>query len=204
MENLFDSNFFVSVRQCIRASEIPTPEVIMEHYGDFAAALGEAVEKEESILSLFRLLRLVHIEISSSYKYIEDSGQINEPVLVMVLWKARERVEVELDIVYMKVEQYGLAPKSPDTVNDAPVFWSKEYTVTDLMELILSLHESGALVYRDGSKASLAALVRLFEHSFNISIKDPRGLKSNVTTRKIKATKFLDVLSANFIELCSH
>jgi hypothetical protein len=203
MRNLFDSSFFECVRESLRTSVPPAPNTLAIHYGDFSVAFTEAVEKEESTIVLFRYLRLIHIEICMFYKQMKESTLNNKSMLVTLLWKALKIVEVELDIVKIKIGQCGLAPPKPaDATHKAPIFWSKEYTVTDLMELIVALYESGALVYRDGTRVSLVALVKLFESAFNIAIKDPRGLKSNVTGRKIKATKFLDILSANFIELC--
>ncbi len=180
---------------------MPSSELITSYYGDFSIALIEAVEKEASTLSLFRDLRLAHIEITSFCTQMENNSHESTSHLVTVLRKALGIVEVELDIVRMRIGHYGLTFK-PTESGEIPVFWSKDYTVTDLMELIVALYECRALVYRDGSRVSLAALVRLFERVFNIAIKDPRGLKSNVTSRKIKPTRFLDVLYAGFVELC--
>ena len=159
------------------------------------------MEKEDSTLAVYRWLRLLHIEICWYFKQMEECGLKNKSVLVTLLWKALNIIEVELEVVKVRIEHYGLAPESPKVANDAPVYWSEEYTVTDLMELIEAMYKSGVLVYRDGRRVSRAALVRLFERTFNIEIKDARGLKRNVTTRKIKTTSFLNILSANFIEL---
>lgn len=203
MRTLFDSPFFESIRECIKTSQTPPPDILMAHYGDFHQALASDIEKEESVLSQFRYLRLVHIEICSYYKQMEGSGARNTSVLVTLLWKALGIVEIELDVIRLHIKHYGLM-QAADTGNQIPVYWSKEYTISDLMELVVALHESKALVYRDGRQVSLAALVRLFGGTFNIDIKDPRKLKSKLTSRKIKAIKFLDVLSANFIDLCNN
>jgi hypothetical protein len=201
MKHLFDSPFFESVRESIRTLEPPEPEILAVQYGDFIQTFSTAIEKEESTLSLFRYVRLVHIEICHYYKQMEVCGLKNTSVLVELLWKSLETVETELEVVRMKIKQYGFAATSTDGCDDVPIYWSKEYTITDLMELIVALQKSKALVYRDGTPVSHAALVRLFERTFNIVINDPRKVKQHATTRKIRAIKFLNVLSENFISL---
>ncbi len=213
MRYLLESPFLVCVRESIETSQAPAPDVLTARYVDFSAAFASAVEGEDSILSLFRNLRLLHIEIRSCLRRVEICALGGGSLLVSLLWKSLETVDVELDVVRMKIDHYGLSPKpdgsprsldgsgSPGSSGIPAMFWSKDFTVTDLMELIVALCESGAVVWRDGSRVSLAALVRLFERMFNIEIKDPRGLKANVTTRKIKAISFLNVLSENFMRL---
>jgi hypothetical protein len=204
MQNLSNSPFFKCIHESISALKNPAPETLMGYYEDFFMTLMATVEKEDSTIPLFRHLRFMHIEIYALRKLVRSSDIDNSFFLETILWKALGLIDVELDVVRLKIEQHGLTLKTEDPGGESPVFWSKKYSVTDLIELIVALCESGALVFRDGSKIGYAALVRLFERTFNVTIKDPRGLKSNVTSRKIKATKFLDVLSSNFVELCNH
>jgi hypothetical protein len=204
MENLFNPSFLNYVRDCLKDSGNVSPDAILTDFDDFIASLKKVVENEESALSLFRYLRMAHIELCSCYKYMKESLMSDVALLYTLIWKAKAIIEVELEVVYLRIEQYGLLPEEKEANKDAPIFWSKEYNYADLMELILALHKSGALVFRNGQPASEAAIVRLFQKAFNLRIKNARDVKRNLKRRKITVTKFLDVLSANFVEVCAN
>lgn len=200
MGNLFDSPFLQSVRGSFQNSQNLPPDVLIEQLDNFTSLLYSIVGKEQSLISLTRQLRTAHIELCSCLSNPAGYNLSNSSLLLSLVGKARSLIQVEIDIVALRIEHFGLCDNDITPVSE--IYWSKDYSVSDLVELILSLHRSGALCYRDGSPASLSAIVRLVERSYNVQIKDFRGLKKNVTTRKMRFTKFLDVLSSNFIELC--
>lgn len=82
----------------------------------------------------------------------------------------------------------------------SPYYWSAEYTLTDLMELISALHASGAIRKADGTPAELNKLVRTFELLLNVSFKNPDRCRNATLNRKVNVTKFLDALKQALVE----
>ena len=75
-------------------------------------------------------------------------------------------------------------------------------TPTDLMELIAALQISGAVRRIDGSPADLPTLVNVLSKSFNVRINNPEQCRHAVINRKLRLTRFLDLLRNHLIE-CS-
>lgn len=155
---------------------------------------------EESLIALFRCLRISLIELRATVRHIESCLIPDASLFFSLVGKAIEMLEMEIEIVSLRMAHYGLTGNAADPVST--LYWWKEYSVTDLMELLIALYECQALRNRDGSPASLNAIVRLAEQAFNIRIKDYRGFKRNLISRKIRFSKFLEVLSDHFISLC--
>ena len=72
----------------------------------------------------------------------------------------------------------------------------------DLMELIAALQISGAVRRIDGSPADLPTLVDVLSKSFNVRINNPEQCRHAVINRKLRLTRFLDLLRNHLIE-CS-
>ena len=87
-------------------------------------------------------------------------------------------------------------------VPKSPLYLSKEFTPTDLMELIAALQISGAVRRIDGSPADLPTLVDVLSKSFNVRINNPEQCRHAVINRKLRLTRFLDLLRNHLIE-CS-
>lgn len=202
MKHLIDLPVFECVRESLRRSKAPKIEEMVANYDDFTASLIVAIKTEKSPLNLLRSLRLIHVEVSALGKWLEYETFEGASILTMLLWKVHEVVAIELDIVKLRIRQHGLTVPPIDSDGELPaVFWSKNYTVTDLMELLVALHRSGAIVFRDGAIVSLSMLVRIFGQIFNIEIKEPRKLRSNIKMRKLHEIKFINVLLASLTEM---
>ena len=70
----------------------------------------------------------------------------------------------------------------------------------DLMELIAALQISGAVRRIDGSPADLPTLVNVLSKSFNVRINNPEQCRHAVINRKLRLTRFLDLLRNSLIE----
>lgn len=70
------------------------------------------------------------------------------------------------------------------------------------MELIAALQISGAVRRIDGSPADLPTLVNVLSKSFNVRINNPEQCRHAVINRKLRLTRFLDLLRNHLIE-CS-
>lgn len=112
--------------------------------------------------------------------------------------KAIALLEVEAKIIYLEIQhpQIVVCNESHYT---SPLHWSKEFTQTDLIELLNALHKLGVILNRNGSPADFNAIVREFERLFNIKIKNDRKLRTGTVSRKIHPSKFLDRLRSAFI-----
>lgn len=97
------------------------------------------------------------------YRYAE------EPIKKGYFETIIAHVEIERRILLVQLRYPALATQQSKHIR-SPYYWSAEYTLTDLMELISALHASGAIRKADGTPAELNKLVRTFELLLNVSM----------------------------------
>ena len=127
------------------------------------------------------------------YRYAE------EPIKKGYFETIIAHVEIERRILLVQLRYPALATRQSKHIR-SPYYWSAEYTLTDLMELISALHASGAIRKADGTPAELNKLVRTFELLLNVSFKNPDRCRNAALNRKVNVTKFLDALKQALVE----
>ena len=80
------------------------------------------------------------------------------------------------------------------------LYLAEPFTPTDLMELIAALHTAGVGRRIDGTRANVEQLVELFSWMFNVRINNPIQCRRGVINRKLRLTRFLDLLRNSLIE----
>lgn len=106
----------------------------------------------------------------------------------------------EIRLVFTRLRYPSIADPVSVEVPKSPLYLSKEFTPTDLMELIAALQISGAVRRIDGSPADLPTLVNVLSKSFNVRINNPEQCRHAVINRKLRLTRFLDLLRNHLIE----
>lgn len=106
-----------------------------------------------------------------------------------------------MKMIYLQIRYPSIIDKaSANTLKKSPLYLSTQFTPTDIMELIASLHISGAIRRIDGSQADLPTLVEVFSQTFNVKINNPEQCRHAVVNRKLRLTRFLDFLRNHLIE----
>lgn len=112
-------------------------------------------------------------------------------------------VAFEIELIKLSLTYPHILIVNEPKLRNTPLFWSNDYTQTDLLELICALHESKAICYADGTSADLNTIIKVVEEMFNVKIKNIRALKFNLINRKVKLSSFIDTLRTAMINLCS-
>ncbi|MCD8034795.1 MAG: RteC domain-containing protein [Alistipes sp.] len=121
--------------------------------------------------------------------------------LVALLKGAVAHLEFEIRMVYLRIEHPAVMDRLPQS--DKPrsaLYLAEPFTPTDLMELIAALHAAGVGRRIDGSRANVEQLVELFSWMFNVRINNPIQCRRAVVNRKLRLTRFLDMLRNSLIE----
>ena len=100
----------------------------------------------------------------------------------------------EIRLVFTRLRYPSIADPVSVEVPKSPLYLS--------MELIAALQISGAVRRIDGSPADLPTLVNVLSKSFNVRINNPEQCRHAVINRKLRLTRFLDLLRNHLIE-CS-
>ena len=119
-----------------------------------------------------------------------------------LLKSAIQLTNFEIRLIFTRLRYPSIADPVSVEVPKSPLYLSKEFTPTDLMELIAALQISGAVRRIDGSPADLPTLVNVLSKSFNVRINNPEQCRHAVINRKLRLTRFLDLLRNHLIE-CS-
>ena len=152
---------------------------------------------EEFIDLLHELARLQSRLMRSQARIVEK-----ESPQASLLESALLLTNFEIRLVFTRLRYPSIADPVSVEVPKSPLYLSKEFTPTDLMELIAALQISGAVRRIDGSPADLPTLVDVLSKSFNVRINNPEQCRHAVINRKLRLTRFLDLLRNHLIE-CS-
>ena len=107
--------------------------------------------------------------------------------------KAIEHLHISLDHPDLFTPEWEDA-KNPPSPAPSTLRW--DLSKTELYELLVALHRSGAISTTTiiNSKASLAEIVRQFSTFFNIDLADSRDVSRIISSRKRNRTPLLDRL----------
>ncbi|WP_302449336.1 RteC domain-containing protein [Alistipes shahii] len=128
-------------------------------------------------------------------------GEQPPAALVALLEGAVAHLEFEIRMVYLRIEHPAVTDRLPQS--DKPcstLYLAEPFTPTDLMELITALHSAGVGRRIDGTRANVEQLVELFSWMFNVRINNPIQCRRGVINRKLRLTRFLDLLRNSLIE----
>lgn len=157
------------------------------------------LEQISSGLKFIPVMRTVeHLRIDLTALLVELETGTNDMALSYCK-KALETVRSELQMLDLRLQYPGLF--SEKTMQFPLLYLSSEYTLTDLVELIVALYEMEVFRRHDGRKAHLISLIRIFEMAFNVSLPNFEVMRTAALNRKNYLTKFLDRLRSTIIDL---
>lgn len=121
---------------------------------------------------------------------------------LVALWEgAVSHLEFEMRMVHLRIEHSAVMDRLPQSEKPrSALYLAEPFTPTDLMELITALHSAGVGRRIDGTRANVEQLVELFSWMFNVRINNPIQCRRGVINRKLRLTRFLDLLRNSLIE----
>jgi len=130
------------------------------------------------------------------------SCEERRPAALVALWEgAVAHLEFEIRMVYLRIEHPAIMDRLREPEKPCSVLYlAEQFTPTDLMELITALHSAGVGRRIDGTRANVEQLVELFSWMFNVRINNPIQCRRGVINRKLRLTRFLDLLRNSLIE----
>lgn len=130
------------------------------------------------------------------------SCEERRPAALVALWEgAVSHLEFEMQMVHLRIEHPAVMDRLPQSEkNRSALYLAEQFTPTDLMELITALHSAGVGRRIDGTRANVEQLVELFSWMFNVRINNPIQCRRGVINRKLRLTRFLDLLRNSLIE----
>ena len=121
--------------------------------------------------------------------------------LVALLKGAVAHLDFEIRMVHLRIEHPAVMDRLPQSEKPrSALYLAEPFTPTDLMELITALHSAGVGRRIDGTRANVEQLVELFSWMLNVRINNPIQCRRGVINRKLRLTRFLDLLRNSLIE----
>ena len=132
---------------------------------------------------------------------LRSCGEQRPAALVSLLESVVAHLDFEMRMVYLRIEHPAVMDRlrEPEKPRSA-LSLAEPFTPTDLMELISALHLAGVGRRIDGTRANVEQLVGLFSWMFNVRINNPIQCRRAVINRKLRLTRFLDLLRGSLIE----
>ena len=130
------------------------------------------------------------------------SCEERRPAALVARWEgAVSHLEFEMRMVHLRIEHPAVMDRLPQSEKPRSVLYlAEQFRPTDLMELITALHSAGVGRRIDGTRANVEQLVELFSWMFNVRINNPIQCRRGVINRKLRLTRFLDLLRNSLIE----
>ena len=123
------------------------------------------------------------------------------PAALVALWEgAVSHLEFEMRMVHLRIEHPAVMNRLRNPKTPLGALSGRAFTPTDLMELIAALHAAGVGRRINGTRANVEQLVELFSWMFNVRINNPIQCRRGVINRKLRLTRFLDLLRNSLIE----
>lgn len=135
--------------------------------------------------SLERIKGRIRNQTSACYLYAQSAGSI----------LSFEKRALLLQLKYPALNENKRIRRKP------PFRLSKEYTPTDLMEIITMFHAVGFFCLYDDSPVSLTKLTDEFEVLCGVKIKNPDNARWAILNRKTKLTHCIDIMRNALIDL---
>ena len=130
------------------------------------------------------------------------SCEERRPAALVALWEgAVSHLEFEMRMVHLRIEHPAVMDRLPQSEKPrSALYLAEPFTPTDLMELITALHSAGVGRRIDGTRTNVEQLVELFSWMLNVRINNPIQCRRGVINRKLRLTRFLDLLRNSLIE----
>lgn len=194
MKTLVETPFVALLREYGRTHALHDPDDLPPAFDGFVDALIGKTQNRNSLIDLYRCLIFTRAEIVSL------SGKAVDECVMACVQKALTILDAEVSIIRFSIEH----PQVLTAIHRreaSPLYLAKKYTPTDLVELTSSFFAAEVACYIDGRPAEASDIAKEFGRMFNMEIKDFRVLKSKAISRKLKLTRFLDILRCALIEL---
>lgn len=202
MENL-DKNQFTVMLDTLLNRRLSNAECTAFH-----AAYEEFIDLLHGLTAQFckSPLDLLHelARLQSRLMRLQERIVGKESPQASLLESALLLTNFEIRLVFTRLRYPSIADPVSVEVPRSPLYLSKEFTPTDLMELIAALQISGAVRRIDGSPADLPTLVDVLSKTFNVRINNPEQCRHAVVNRKLRLTRFLDLLRNSLVEYSQH
>ena len=173
-------------------------ERLKASYARFVGSVQRLVASEQ-----YAPLDMLHALSRARNRFVRlRSCEERRPAALVALWEgAVSHLEFEMRMVHLRIEHPAVMDRLPQSEKPRSVLYLAEpFTPTDLMELITALHSAGVGRRIDGTRANVEQLVELFSWMFNVRINNPIQCRRGVINRKLRLTRFLDLLRNSLIE----
>lgn len=199
MKNLTKTSFFMRLKECIENSSEVSADDLLNCYDEFLENLTALSKTQTPVTDVIRCLKNTQQEFAAWHEIAKSNGSKKDTPVLPCLIKAISVLQTELEIVDLCI-RYPHINKDITSIA-SPLYWSKEYTQTDLIELITAIHSLGVLRVMDGSPAGINTITSVFENMFNIKLLNTEQKRWLAKNRKLKLTRFLDILKGAMVEL---
>ncbi len=180
----------------IRTSEAQDQTQLDCAYNHFLMRVERICKSHRSQIEKLRILTRTHEALERVKSKIADNASPNYQYARSACEILRfEKRTILLQLKYPSLDE-SKEPRTPPPFN-----LSKDYTPTDLMEIIITLHAIGFFRMHDTSPVPLSKLTHEFENLCGVKIKNPDNARWAVLNRKIRLTRFIDLLKNTLIEL---
>ena len=184
-----------------RESDLPSGTVPEAHLSElFEKFIEELIDyssdEHRSIIERLRCMNFTHKQLSLLE---EQKHTAAEYLITDYMIRTLFLIDMEIRLLNLRL-QYPQSGIVPEVKIEAPLYLSKELTVTDVMELLYALHLIEAFRKSDGSKIEFSIVIRTFEEVLHIQIKNYERFKNAAINRKLYLTRFLDRLKGALIE----
>lgn len=188
LETSFDSQ--------LSDAECEAFNVAYEEYIDML--YGLTAQSRKSFLDLLHEFARLRLRLMRLQERIVEKKSLQASLLKSALLLTN----FEIRLVSIRLCYPSIAGPISGKVPKYLLYFSKEFTPNDVMELIAALHTAGVGRRIDGSRANVEQLVELFSCMFNLRINNPIRCRRVVVNRTLRLTRFLDLLRNHLIE-CS-
>ena len=186
LETSFDSQ--------LSDAECEAFNVAYEEYIDMF--YGLTAQSRKSFLDLLHEFARLRLRLMRLQERIVEKKSLQASLLKSALLLTN----FEIRLVSVRLRYPSIAGPISGKVPKYPLYFSKEFTPNDVMELIAALHTAGVGRRIDGTRANVEQLVELFSWMFNVRINNPIQCRRGVINRKLRLTRFLDLLRNSLID----
>ena len=167
--------------------------------GDPAEVYGKLVDMGATMIPADTLHMMAKLRIKLIA--IQEEPVKVAPEMESLLRAAIALTNFEIKMVWLKVSHPAVMDCSKKVaLPKSPIYLAEQFTPTDLMEIVTSMQGLGVGRCLDGSQASLDMFVESFSWMFNVRINNPNQCKHAILNRKLRLTRFLDLLRGYLIE----
>lgn len=170
---------------------------IQETYDCFVERIQQiSKQKECSSLEALQTLARIREILVRMIKVYNDPDSLH----YLILRSSLSLVNFEKQMIYLQLKYPGIRDMTTQR-SHSPLKISKQFTNSDLMEVIAALSAVGFFCQQDDSPATFMQVIREFETLCNTSFKNPDNCRWAVLNRKNRLTHFLDTLRGTLVEL---